>query len=109
MYRCHGGLNQLWHVGRDGYIRSAVNTNKCLEFGNRGGLYDKAFIWDCGQGDHQKFDPDRSSFRTYRLRNRRFRNLYIGTAYCRENDGARLELRNKDYCTGHWSRFAFWH
>jgi len=30
LYVCHGGVDQLWTIGNNGYFRSRVNFNKCI-------------------------------------------------------------------------------
>jgi len=88
LFRCTGNNNQRFHFDADGRLRSALNPTKCIEAGAAGTLYRKLFVFDCHNGLHQQWQR----YSDGRIRNKGH-GKYIGTAYCRRESGAQLELR----------------
>ncbi len=99
--------SQQWSYDSYGRLKNRHASNKCLEAGGDGIIYKKAFIWDCHQGTHQRWD---------KLSNGKYKNKehdkYLGVAYCgdRSKTGY-LELRNLDKsgvcnCAQTWNRIS---
>lgn len=65
LWDCHGGGNQAWIFGADGTIRSAGNSNMCLDLfaynTNNGG---NIVVWPCNGAQNQKWILDGRFLRT---------------------------------------------
>eukprot|EP00956_Cyclotella_meneghiniana_P025373 scaffold52785_cov48-Cyclotella_meneghiniana.AAC.2 len=90
LWTCNGTDAQKFYMDSLGRIRSKLGTNKCVEAGANGGLYDDMFIWDCNDEMHQQW----IFLSNGKFRNKKFEK-YIGVSYCVNgaNSGDILELR----------------
>ncbi|MDE1461731.1 ricin-type beta-trefoil lectin domain protein [Spartinivicinus poritis] len=52
---CHGRANQLWKMDRKGRLRPKHAPHMCLEAGQNLRQGDKAFIYECHSGRHQRW------------------------------------------------------
>jgi len=79
------------------------HTNKCLEAGVDGNLWDKAFNWSCHDGLHQRWEKT--------LQNKHLNKaytMYLGVAYCGNTSKTRwLELTELSI-EGEWSNSQIW-
>ncbi|WP_222937594.1 ricin-type beta-trefoil lectin domain protein [Spartinivicinus ruber] len=52
---CHGRANQLWKMDRKGRLRPSHAPHMCLEAGKNLQQGDRAFIYECHSGKHQRW------------------------------------------------------
>lgn len=52
---CHGRANQLWKMDRKGRLRPKHAPHMCLEAGKNLKQGDRAFIYECHSGRHQRW------------------------------------------------------
>ena len=104
LQECIEGMrSQQWRQASTGQLVNLL-SGKCLEAGNSGSLYARAFISPCGKGDHQKWDLSEG-----RYRNKAHQNRFLAVAHCGERSDERwLELRDLEessrcICTQTWN------
>ena len=84
-------MSQQWNYDS---LSRLVNrqTEKCLDAGENGNLYDKVFLWDCDDEPRQKWERNIQ----YKYFSKEYRK-YLGVAYCGDTSESKwLELRNLD-------------
>ena len=90
--------SQRWFHEPDGRIRNLHDRRKCLEFGSNVHLYKKAYVYDCDDGNWQRF-----IFTGRRLKNVH-NGMYLGVAYCNKRpDKRKLEQHKTSNCSINWT------
>mmetsp|Transcript_12196 Transcript_12196/g.15094 ORF Transcript_12196/g.15094 Transcript_12196/m.15094 type:complete len:625 (+) Transcript_12196:98-1972(+) len=103
LWPCHGQSNQRFDFDADGRLRSASNPTICLESGSAGTLYSKVYVYFCSGREWQQW----VRYTDGRIQNK-YNGMYIGTAYCKREGGALLELRNyEDGACGEAQKFSW--
>ena len=96
--------SQKWRLDSSGRLVN-LYTGKCLEAGPRGNKWDKAFVWSCHSGQHQKW----RKLSNGRYQNARFTSRYLGLQYCGERSDRRaVELSTLDTNRGNCRCAQIW-
>jgi hypothetical protein len=74
-------MSQQWAQDSLGRLVNQY-SGKCLEAGDTGDLYARAFIWTCDDSEHQQWH----ALSDGRYRNRKYSDGYLGVSECGESD-----------------------
>ncbi len=98
--------SQHWRYDDSGRLVNRYN-NKCLEAGDAGNLYAKAFVTDCKEETHQGWSIIEGKYLNKAYEDSK----YLGVAYCGDtsNDKKWLELRNLHDDAGICNETQTWH
>ena len=79
--------SQQWSMADDGYFHNRNSPHMCLEGDDRGIDNNSAYVYECGQGDHQKWED---------IGNGKYKNVghgyYLGTKDCRIQENTVLAI-----------------
>jgi hypothetical protein len=64
----------MWYMDSEGYIRSKLNVNKCLDVGDK--VNKQAYIWQCGGKLWQRWEVMSDG----RIRNKAYPDKYLGVS-----------------------------